>query len=1338
MLFASCFGGTVSAAQLSNSAHKDIAHHYIKALHGYTWENVTTVVRTQQLAKYFVITVNTGSHTEDLFVSLPAEGGFRVQSLHEAQKEKGLSVPAQSHAGLYEGTLTVIDYKISGGAVMMKGSDGTVVTYKQHTDNTFDLQVADANGKEIVCIGSNQIAYAYKDGAVVRVRVEMPLNEQEAIQKGSGDHGTVNAVGTSNSLTNVDSGGEEYSYVNNPLYHSNRGYTLWFNMSYYGDDDIGDTDPNQYIVTFDSEEGVNLDFYLWVGTPKENMQKYTRLTGTSGMSPTWTFGYWMGAGGGGWANAYPVPGRSNDQTTNVKMVIDGFESQYHIQPKAIFLEGSAANETTTAYSVQHGIKPLMWWRGEGTKSEIRNMVKNSVPQHHVLNADGTIKTYGYPLAINTYLWKNFGIQQFVLDDDNNMSFNSVFDWSNPNSILAGKTGGQGQVESLDKFLGQYKIQGSMLDFGELGLDYGTYANGLTHWEMHNLMAVYYAKGAAQIFNDYWNGDFVTFQRNGWAGSQYYSGNFTGDNPYGFEGVKVQLEKVINLGAGGFNLYGGDIGGYGSKRTTGQAWNRWVSFSCFQPYMRQHGAALTVIWEDVGKLGKKIFDEIYYFRDNITPTIQDAAMDANQTANPIVESMLVAYPKQLWLKDVSDQYLFCDDFLVTVVTEENQWTKEVKFPAGHTWYNIYTYKAFEGGKAAVDDAPISFNPVYLRDGAVKAVNLPAGMKLGDRITDASGDSPAIASLLITPPKTKREVTIHVQDSEPTDYRTYASHTETYTTTPKHDSTFIVTNEEGSDRRIVLALGVTAYEVYVDNQKLSYLAQTPNYASGQIGYTIDPYGLTTMLLPSGWKELKVVEGTMDYKPIEGVTTASSSGASSDQKMTDGNIATASTSVNKTSIKLPASTGIARVRIKWSVGYYDAYTLQYSTNGYTWSNLTTVTDGCGSFDDLSFSMKTARYLRINGTTTGDFGTPSICDIEVYKPFDINTMLTRKAEDADSAAAHTPSEYLSNNDATCTADGTKTRYCLECGEELDTVTDEGSQLAHTFEIYVPNNDATCIKLPTETATCTCGATDTRNVEGGVYSEHQWDSDAYDSTCTVCGEIKNNIRFAEEDDGIYVSVSLRDGAEIKGAIWLTDGTARYPVVRVGFQGGSTASDKYKVVLPEGVEVNLADCSLEYNAPYVPTFENPNIAPAGTSYNELYNGLRFVNRISRKTIDGKSCIVFGEDTYEIVEFGAVFTSAPGLEVNLGHKLDLAADAQAIKDIMVVNPTAPWTRSARFSIIYDDCDAYMDVAVSFTGITDDAIDYFVRMYVIVEDANGEEHVLYGDVAHDNFGTHKPKA
>ncbi len=82
---------------------------------------------------------------------------------------------------------------------------------------------------------------------------------------------------------------------------------------------------------------------------------------------------------------------------------------------------------------------------------------------------------------------------------------------------------------------------------------------------------------------------------------------------------------------------------------------------------------------------------------------------------------------------------------------------------------------------------------------------------------------------------------------------------------------------------------------------------------------------------------------------------------------------------------------------------------------------------------------------------------------------------------------DYVSNNDATCEQDGTKTAKCVRYGTgdcmETDTVTDTDSKLGHLFEDYISNNDATYARDGTKTAKCVrydqCGETHTIPDEG-------------------------------------------------------------------------------------------------------------------------------------------------------------------------------------------------------------------------------------------------------------------
>ena len=73
-----------------------------------------------------------------------------------------------------------------------------------------------------------------------------------------------------------------------------------------------------------------------------------------------------------------------------------------------------------------------------------------------------------------------------------------------------------------------------------------------------------------------------------------------------------------------------------------------------------------------------------------------------------------------------------------------------------------------------------------------------------------------------------------------------------------------------------------------------------------------------------------------------------------------------------------------------------------------------------------------------------------------------------------HSFTNYVSDNNATCTEDGTKTAKCDRC-TETDTITETGSKLNHSFTNYISDHNATCTKDGTKTAKCDhCDKTDT------------------------------------------------------------------------------------------------------------------------------------------------------------------------------------------------------------------------------------------------------------------------
>lgn len=105
-------------------------------------------------------------------------------------------------------------------------------------------------------------------------------------------------------------------------------------------------------------------------------------------------------------------------------------------------------------------------------------------------------------------------------------------------------------------------------------------------------------------------------------------------------------------------------------------------------------------------------------------------------------------------------------------------------------------------------------------------------------------------------------------------------------------------------------------------------------------------------------------------------------------------------------------------------------------------------------------------------------------------------------SLCSHLFDVYVSNNNATCTEDATKTAVCkLGCGMS-NTIPDPGTKLGHTFTKYISDNNATCKSDGTMSAYCDrgCGGKDVIP-EPGTRRSHSYGEYVYDDNATCMAD---------------------------------------------------------------------------------------------------------------------------------------------------------------------------------------------------------------------------------------------
>lgn len=113
-----------------------------------------------------------------------------------------------------------------------------------------------------------------------------------------------------------------------------------------------------------------------------------------------------------------------------------------------------------------------------------------------------------------------------------------------------------------------------------------------------------------------------------------------------------------------------------------------------------------------------------------------------------------------------------------------------------------------------------------------------------------------------------------------------------------------------------------------------------------------------------------------------------------------------------------------------------------------------------------------------------------------------------------HTAGEPLEENrvEPTCTEAGSylETITCTYCGAEISKGTKTIDPLGHSFTNYVSNDDATCTENATETAKCDrCDVTDTKTVENSALG-HSYTTTVTNPTCTERGYTTYNCSACE------------------------------------------------------------------------------------------------------------------------------------------------------------------------------------------------------------------------------------
>ncbi len=229
-------------------------------------------------------------------------------------------------------------------------------------------------------------------------------------------------------------------------------------------------------------------------------------------------------------------------------------------------------------------------------------------------------------------------------------------------------------------------------------------------------------------------------RSGFAGLQRYStATWSGDIGTRWEDMKAQISAGLNFAVSGIPYWTMDIGGFcveerymrgqiefdrtGRENPDLKEWRelntRWYQFGAFCPLYRAHGQfPLREIW-NIAPENHPAYKSIAYYtrlRYNLMPYIYSLAGMTHFEDYTIMRPLVMDFTDDMSVRNVGDQYMFGPALMACPVYTYGARSREVTFPQGTLWYDVYTGRAIEGGRRTVD-APYERIPLFARAGAI---------------------------------------------------------------------------------------------------------------------------------------------------------------------------------------------------------------------------------------------------------------------------------------------------------------------------------------------------------------------------------------------------------------------------------------------------------------------------------------------------------------------------------------------------------------------------------------------------------------------------------------------
>ena len=196
--------------------------------------------------------------------------------------------------------------------------------------------------------------------------------------------------------------------------------------------------------------------------------------------------------------------------------------------------------------------------------------------------------------------------------------------------------------------------------------------------------------------------------------------WNGDTNTGWEDLKRTVSDVLNWSLSGMYYSSSDIGGFHGTPST-ESLIRWHQASVFFPIMRSHSDCMVKphfpwLWGDDAENAMRKANDLRY---RLLPYIYSLGHEAYKTGAPIVRPLLMEYPTDPEVANLSDEMLLGKGLLAAPILIPGG-KREVYLPEG-LWYDFFTNETLKGARRYQVLKDLDEIPVYVAAGTI----LPLG-------------------------------------------------------------------------------------------------------------------------------------------------------------------------------------------------------------------------------------------------------------------------------------------------------------------------------------------------------------------------------------------------------------------------------------------------------------------------------------------------------------------------------------------------------------------------------------------------------------------------------------